>query len=43
MHNDELIGGGALKTIPWFDFSNSIFNGSTEEIDIKLFKKYGVR
>lgn len=28
--------------IPWFDFSDSMFNGSPEEIDIALFKKYNI-
>ena len=28
--------------IPWFDFSNSMFNGTPEEIDIALFKKYHI-
>ena len=29
-----------IQNIPWFDFSNSMFNGTPEEIDIALFKKY---
>lgn len=33
---------GELKTVPWFDFSDSIFNGSPEEIDIALFNKYNI-
>ena len=28
--------------IPWFDFSDSMFNGTPEEIDIALFKKYHI-
>ena len=37
------IQNGELKYIPWFDFSDSIFNNSPEEIDKALFKKYGIK
>lgn len=33
---------GELKYIPWFDFSDSIFDGTPEEIDMALFKKYNI-
>lgn len=33
---------GEMKSIPWFDFSDSIFEGMPEEIDIALFKKYNI-
>ena len=33
---------GELTHIPWFDFSDPIFNGSPEEIDLALFKKYNI-
>jgi len=33
---------GEMKTIPWFDFSDSMFNGSPEDIDIALFCKYNI-
>ena len=36
------IGGGELKYIPWFDFSDSMFEGSSEDIDNELFKKYNI-
>lgn len=42
MHNDELVGGGALKTVPWFDFSDPIFDGTPEEIDMSLFRRYNI-
>jgi hypothetical protein len=32
--------GGALKTIPWFDFSDPVFSKSPAEIDDYLFVKY---
>jgi hypothetical protein len=38
MHLDA----GELKYIPWFDFTDSIFNNSPEDIDIALFKKYNI-
>lgn len=31
-----------IQNIPWFDFSDSMFNGTPEEIDIALFKKYHI-
>ena len=34
--------GGALKLIPWFDFSDEHFNKSPKEIDDWLFKKYNI-
>ena len=33
---------GELKYIPWFDFTNNLFNNSIEDIDINLFKKYNI-
>ena len=33
---------GELKTIPMFDFSDSIFNNQPEDIDLQLFKKYNI-
>ena len=32
--------GGALKYIPWFDFSDPVFSKSPSEIDDYLFAKY---
>ena len=32
--------GGALKTVPWFDFSDPVFSKSPSEIDDYLFAKY---
>ena len=34
---------GELKYVPYFDFSNPIFNNTPEEIDIALFKKLNIR
>lgn len=34
--------GGELRYVPWFDFSDPIFAGTPEEIDIALFEKYNV-
>ena len=34
--------GGALKYIPWFDFSDEHFSKSPREIDDWLFKKYNI-
>ena len=34
--------GGSLKNIPWFDFSNDIFNKTPAEIDDYLFAKYNI-
>lgn len=28
--------------IPWFDFDDPMFNGSPEDIDMALFKKYNI-
>lgn len=36
------LGKGEMAYIPWFDFSDSMFNGTPEEIDIALFKKYHI-
>ena len=36
------IASGTLLHIPWFDFSDPIFDGTPEEIDIALFKKYNI-
>jgi hypothetical protein len=33
---------GCLKTVPWFDFSDSHFSKSPKEIDNWLFKKYNI-
>ena len=33
---------GELKTIPMFDFSDSIFINQPEDIDLQLFKKYNI-
>lgn len=33
---------GELKTVPWFDFSDPMFAGSPEDIDVALFRKYGI-
>ena len=33
---------GELKTIPMFDFSDSIFNNQPEDIDLQLFKTYNI-
>ena len=38
----DLITGKPLSFIPWFDFSDPIFNGTPEEIDLALFKKYKI-
>lgn len=38
MHLDR----GELKYIPWFDFSDPIFDRSPKEIDDFLFEKYGI-
>ena len=38
----ELFMSGEFRFIPWFDFSDSMFNGTPEEIDIALFKKYHI-
>ena len=38
MHLDS----GELKAIPMFDFSDSLFNNTVEDIDIQLFKKYNI-
>ena len=38
----ELVKDGSLKTVPWFDFSDSMFDNTPEEIDIALFKKYDI-
>lgn len=34
---------GEMKFIPWFDFSDPLFNDIPENIDISLFKKYKIR
>ena len=34
--------GGALKHIPWFDFSDNVFSKTPIEIDDYLFKKYDI-
>jgi len=39
----DLISGKPLSHIPWFDFSDPIFEGTPEEIDMALFKKYNIR
>ena len=31
-----------MRTIPWFDFSDPMFAGSSEDIDVALFRKYGI-
>ena len=36
------LGGGECKYIPYFDFSNDIFDKSPVEIDNYLFKKYNI-
>lgn len=41
-NNVELVGGGPLEGIPYFNFDDPIFNGSPEDIDIALFKKYNI-
>lgn len=33
---------GEMKTVPWFDFSDPMFAGSPEDIDVALFRKYGI-
>ena len=38
----DLISGAPLAFVPWFDFHNEIFNDTIENIDIALFRKYGV-
>lgn len=38
----ELVRDGSLKVVPWFDFNDPIFNGSPEDIDISLFKRYNI-
>ena len=40
-HNMHL-DSGELKAIPMFDFSDSLFNNTVEDIDIQLFKKYNI-
>ena len=40
--NIENVGGGTLKTVPMFDFSDKIFSGNVEDIDIALCKKYNI-
>ena len=40
--NSITLGKGELKYIPWFNFSDPIFNNSPEDIDIALFKKYNI-
>ena len=40
--NIENVGGGTLKTVPMFDFSDKIFSGNIEDIDIALCKKYNI-
>ena len=37
-----LLFRGELKTIPMFDFNDSIFDNQPEDIDIQLFKKYNI-
>ena len=34
---------GEMKSIPWFDFSDSLFSNSPEDIDNLLFKKYEIK
>lgn len=41
--NIELLNNPHLRHIPWFDFSDPIFDGTPEEIDMALFKKYNIR
>ena len=36
------LGRGELSYIPWFDFSDPMFAGSPEDIDVALFRKYGI-
>ena len=36
------LGAGELRYVPWFDFSDPIFEETPEEIDIALFEKYNV-
>ena len=36
------LDNGELKNIPWFNFNNSLFNNTVEDIDIQLFKKYNI-
>jgi hypothetical protein len=31
-----------MSFIPWFNFNDSIFNSSPEDIDNALFKKYNI-
>ncbi|WQJ53948.1 MAG: hypothetical protein [Wendovervirus sonii] len=38
----DLISGTPLAFVPWFDFQDKMFNDSIENIDISLFKKYGI-
>lgn len=38
----NLVITGEMRTIPWFDFSDPMFAGSPEDIDVALFRKYGI-
>ena len=38
----NIMGSSILKYVPYFNFSDNIFNGSIEDIDINLFKKYKI-
>ena len=40
--NTNVFNGGEFKHIPWFDFSNDIFNKTPAEIDDYLFAKYNI-
>ena len=40
--NNHHLDGGELRYIPWFDFSDSVFNKTPKEIDDYLFKKYNI-
>ena len=40
--DSQTLFSGALKLIPWFDFSDSHFSKSPREIDDWLFKKYNI-
>lgn len=42
MKNDIDLTTGILLYIPWFDFSDPMFAGSPEDIDVALFRKYGI-
>lgn len=38
----HLISGSKTDLVPWFDFSDPMFAGSPEDIDVALFRKYGI-